>query len=346
MNKFLFMLVAMITMFVSSANAQITTKGASFGDNWFVGVNAGAVSPLNHSFDWANHGLQGYRMEYGVEAGKWITPVVGLGATYTAQVNTTGSKTAFDMGTALADVHFNLTNLFVGYKGEPRTWEFEVIPSVGFAHYFGDITYNPEYRFFAMSRVALSADYNFGKAKEWTVYVRPGIQYVDRIRDNNGQFDVRIGITYKFKGTKSKSHNFVACPYTITQSDYDAKVEELNTTINSLKKALSQKPTIVEVVKNREFTKSINNSYTVLFEQGKSNVGDITAIAEAINTSTGTITIVGGTSPEGTEDFNKNLAIDRANAVKNALINAGVDASRITVSTNYSAQRKATIVIK
>lgn len=344
MKKFLFILIA--AMFVGVANAQITTKGASFGDNWFVGINAGAVAPLNHSFDWAHHGLQAYRMEYGVEAGKWITPVVGLGATYTAQVNTTGSKTAFDMGTALADVHFNLTNLFAGYRGEPRTWEFELIPSVGFAHYFGDVTYEPGYNFFAMSRVALSADYNFGKAKEWTVYIRPGVQYVDRIRDTNGQFDVRVGVTYKFKGTKSKSHNFVACPYTITQHDYNVKVDELNATIESLKKALSQKSAVVETVKNIEFTKSIDNSYTILFERGKSNVGDITSIAEAINATTGTITIVGGTSPEGTESFNRNLAIARANAVKNALINAGIDASRITISTDYSAQRKATIVIQ
>lgn len=341
------MLVAMVTMFIGIANAQVTTKNASFGDNWFVGANVGAVAPLKHSFGLAEDRWDSeWRSEYGIEVGKWITPVVGLGATYEAQVNTTGSKTVFDMATGLADVHFNLSNLFAGYNGTPRNWEFELIPSVGFVQYFGNVTYKPGHRYFAMSRIALSADYNFGKAKEWTAYVRPGIQYVDRIRDTHGQFDVRVGVTYKFKGTKSKAHNFVACPYAVTQADYDAKVSELNTTIESLKVALSQKPAVIEVVKDNTIVKGVNNSYTVSFEQGKSNVGDLSVVASALNATNGLITIIGGTSPEGSEEYNSNLGLARANAVKDALVKAGVDANRITVTSDYTKQRRATIVVE
>lgn len=340
------MLVAMVTMFIGIAHAQVTTKNASFGDNWFVGANVGAVSRVNHSFDWGQHGLQAYHVEMGAEVGRWITPVIGIGASGELQINSTSSKTGFDVGTLTADMHVNLSNLFYGYKGTPRNWEVEAIPSVGYVHYYGDYTLLPNHSFFALGRVALSANYNFGNDKQWTVYVRPGIQYGERIRDNYGQFDIRAGIVYHIKGLKSKSHNFVACPYTVTQVDYDAKVYELNTTIEALKAVLSQKPAVIEVVKDNTITKGVNNSYTVSFEQGKSNVGDLSVVASALNATNGLITIIGGTSPEGSEEYNSNLGLARANAVKDALVKAGVDANRITVTSDYTKQRRATIVVE
>ncbi len=40
------------------------------------------------------------------------------------------------------------------------------------------------------------------------------------------------------------------------------------------------------------------------------------------------------------------LALDRAQAVKDALVKAGISADRISVTSDYASQRRATIVVE
>lgn len=339
MKKFIFMLIAMFTLAISAANAQVTTKNASFGDNWFVGLNIGAISYVDHSFDWAKHDWLGnYHKEFGVEVGKWITPVVGLGLSYEAVGGVNSSKTWADMGLTTADAHFNLTNLFAGYKGTPRAFEVELIPSVGFANYYGD-AYPAPHRFMALGRAAVSANYNFGADKQWAVYVRPAIQYVDRVRHYNGLFDVRVGVTYKFKGTKSKAHNFVACPYAVTQADYDKALAEIDALKNAPANVVTQN---VEVVKEVSVN-APENLYTVSFAQNSAVLTDeAKAILDRVPANA-TVDVAGSTSPEGTSVRNEALAQERADAVAKYLANRGVTVSK---AVGGEAGRVAIVSVK
>ena len=55
-------------------------------------------------------------------------------------------------------------------------------------------------------------------------------------------------------------------------------------------------------------------------------------LAKELRDSNGTVTLDGYASAEGTEDYNLNLSKDRANAVKQYLVNAGVSASNINAN--------------
>ena len=55
-------------------------------------------------------------------------------------------------------------------------------------------------------------------------------------------------------------------------------------------------------------------------------------LAKELRDSNGTVTLDGYASAEGTEEYNVNLSKDRANAVKQYLVNAGVAASSITAN--------------
>jgi len=57
-------------------------------------------------------------------------------------------------------------------------------------------------------------------------------------------------------------------------------------------------------------------------------------LAKELKDNNATVTLDGYASAEGTEAYNMNLSTDRANAVKQYLVNAGVPASSIT-ATGY-----------
>ena len=117
------------------------------------------------------------------------------------------------------------------------------------------------------------------------------------------------------------------------------------TEIVAIGKVGSEYSTNAKEYEGYTLVETTDNSYTVLFKQGKSDVGDLSDIAKKLNKTDASITIVGSTSPEGSEKFNRNLALARANAVKDALVKAGVDKDRITVTNEYGKQRNATIIL-
>lgn len=57
-------------------------------------------------------------------------------------------------------------------------------------------------------------------------------------------------------------------------------------------------------------------------------------VASDLKASKASITLEGNASSEGTEPYNKQLSVDRANSVKNYLVNAGVAASQLNVVGN------------
>lgn len=55
----------------------------------------------------------------------------------------------------------------------------------------------------------------------------------------------------------------------------------------------------------------------------------IKQLVEVIETADGDVTIIGHTDNHGEDDYNQNLSEQRANTVREALIDSGVDESRI-----------------
>ena len=125
-----------------SANAQDrdengkVVRGAyetnKFGDNWFIGAGAGVNSWL----------VNGASPKAGVAVdafvGKWITPTVGVRMGWKGLKDGVSAKDGymiadekFNYNSVHADVLWNLSNLFSGYK-ETRTWNISVYPTFAY----------------------------------------------------------------------------------------------------------------------------------------------------------------------------------------------------------------------
>lgn len=103
-----------------------------FGDNWFIGAGAGVNSWL----------VKGASPKAGVAVdafvGKWITPTVGVRMGWkglkdgvSAKDGYTIADEKFTYNSVHADVLWNLSNLFSGYK-ETRTWNISVYPTFAY----------------------------------------------------------------------------------------------------------------------------------------------------------------------------------------------------------------------
>ena len=332
----------------ASASAQRTVVTASKAtDNIYVGVNAGVTAPTTKHSVFGN-----LSPELGVRVGKNFTTVFGVAVDATMHFSSMPSefntKTWVDntnislLGTA------NLSNLFAGYKGEPRTFEVIALGGFGWGHMFK----GPEGKMNALtSKAALDFAVNLGKAKEWQVYLEPSITYglqgyaegyaadnTMKYDINRSGFSVKLGVNYKF-GNSNGTHNFA-----VEQVRDQAEIDALNAQINAarseadaakaaaakkdaeiarLKKALSDcenKPApVVE-------KKAANLQPSVVFAQGKSVVersqmSNVEMIAKYMkNNPNAKIKTSGYASPEGSKALNQKLSEKRAAAVKDLLV--------------------------
>lgn len=103
-----------------------------FGDNWFIGAGAGVNSWL----------VNGASPKAGVAVdafvGKWITPTIGVRMGWKGLKDGVSAKDGymiadekFNYNSVHADVLWNLSNLFSGYK-ETRTWNISVYPTFAY----------------------------------------------------------------------------------------------------------------------------------------------------------------------------------------------------------------------
>ena len=363
--KKLFMLFAAAMMAASvsaQSNTAITANKA--GDNWYFGVNAGVTTRVKESFSGADDGMfKSLAPTVGLRLGKNLTTVFGLAADADMYFMSNdkffdGSKTfveAIDvnlMGT------FNLSNLFAGYPGEPRAFELIALGGFGWEHDFNHLPRTNGLN----SKVALDFAFNLGAAKAWQLYIEPALTYC--LHDwydgqdvgvpfqynlNRSVFSVKAGLNYKF-GTSNGTHNFANAQLR-DQSEIDAlnaKINELRNDVNAkdgkiaadaqtiadLKAKLAAceaRPIVVEE-KKVETLQPI-----VIFRQGKSVIdpaqyASIEMIAKYMkNHPEANVKVLGYASPEGPADLNQKLSVQRAEVVKNALINKyKIAASRIT----------------
>lgn len=349
MKKFILMMMVLFGT-VCTINAQTAYEKAKFFDNWSAGVTAGISSPLDF-----NH-VTPFNTNFGIKLQKDFTPEVGLQIEGLAFVNDNGfnqfyigsidgiseyipntGNTWVKASNVSVNGILNWTNIFCGYKKAPRFFEVNTVTGIGWLHTYG-VTHN-----YLSAKTGFDLAFNLGKSKAHSIVLTPAVYWNLGALDNQIQFDknraqlaVNVSYVYHFKASNG-THSF---------KKYN--VGAMKKEINHLKKELAKKPKeiIHETVKTETIVNSVDNSYTVNFTKGSSKVSDVTAIANALKNSDSKITVIGGVSPEGTEAFNKKLALNRAQAVKDALVKAGISADRISVTSDYASQRRATIVVE
>ncbi|MDR0896187.1 MAG: OmpA family protein [Prevotellaceae bacterium] len=335
------------------ANAQTVIEGTKLTDNWSIGVNAGATTPLTHSAFFKNA-----RPAFGLEISKQLTPIFGLGIQGMGYVNTTSSKTAFDLSDVSLLGKFNLMNLFSAYSGTPRLFELEAVGGVGWMHYYqvGDGDSNS-----LSSRVGLNLNFNLGEAKAWTLALKPAIVYdlngdFNRTKShynaNNANFELTAGLTYHFRGSNGEHHLAAIRAYDQGEvdnlnnninrlreelSNKDAQINHDLQTISSLKQQLDEannRQPVVETVVETETMRI--PEITVTFKQGRtavdaSQLPNVERVATYLNRHPQAIVQIRGyASPEGSITVNERIARERAEAVKSILVKKyRIDARRI-----------------
>lgn len=366
--------VAMFTMNAQTVehsklfdNVSVTVLGGGVTTGQFMDV------PTPFFWDGTKAVFHGVRPFMGLEFTKYVTPVVGFSVEGLGFVNTTTSDTFFDESAVLANGKLNLSNWFGGYKGQPRRVEVVAVAGLGWGHDYvngsaqtwasipaedkalvvGNNPYNSNAVLFTdkdyvVYNAGAELNFNLGEERAWQISVRPGVMWFNKYTAGNFQSlptwkhdaraNVQLGVTYKFG--KAGRHNFVLCPYSVTKADYDALNAKYNELLNCEPEVLA---VVKEIVKTETVTKEVVSYKGVktyitfaigsaaLTEVEKEKVG---LFAESLDNDT-LIQIVGSAdSGTGSETRNFALANNRANVVKNVLVNDyGIAANRITVST-------------
>ena len=358
MKKLVLMLAA--ASMAASVSAQTVAESKAF-DNVYVGINGGvATKTTGHKW------LSDLDPNAGLRIGRYFTPVFGLAVEGNAYFS---NKPWHSTGTAVRATNVsllgtvNLSNLFGGYKGEPRAFEVSALYGLGWMHVFTNnkvvenLTSGQRNRM--TSKAALDFAYNFGSQKQWQVYVEPSINFAFLGKDhskvltaagivnydvnynykavaqdgqpayniNNSFVQLNAGVVYKFKNSNG-THNF-----TIVVPRDQAEIDALNAQINELR---NRKPEVItkEVVKEvpavkvKEFT--VSDLVFVTFAQGKS-VLTKEAKAALDNIKEGAhVQVVGTASPEGSKEINDRISQARADVVANYLKGRGVNVDEAT----------------
>ena len=335
-----------------AANAQSVSSisNSKFFDNWQVGVNVGGYTPTTrHPF------FKSTRLNFGVEVGKQISPSFRLGLDGTAYIN----DNSFGVRNPLAIEHvnvamlgnFNLSNIFAGYKGAPRTFEVEAFAGPGWLH-----AYNPGRNDNNVMTVKFGANFllNLGSSKAWAVKLSPSILYgltpADQqehsLNNNASLTQASLGIVYRFKGSNG-AHHFTAAQASAPVvednsgalrgelSEKDRELRDARNRIHELEgelaEARNRKPEVETVVETKRTLESV-----VTFAQGKTiiapsqqpNVARIATYLKKYPNSK--VVIKGFASPEGSIEVNERIAKARAEAVKAVLVKQyKIDAERI-----------------
>ena len=346
MNRILTFIMA--ATFSVAAFAQ-TVEPSKAGENISLTLYGGNITTTHtggQPFFWGgvNNIFNGLRPFAGLELAKYVTPAVGFSIEGLAMFNTTGSNTFVDQSNVVGNVKLNLSNLFGGYKGEPRAVEVVLVPGLGWGHDYGNV-YNS--RNYLTYNAGVELNVNVGAKKAWQINIKPVVMWnnyhgVSTPKLENMQVRLQVGVTYKFASKAKNSHNFVYSPYTITKEEYDALNEKYG-------QALAKEPK--EVVKTVVETKEVfvrdtrvlagNNIITFAINSAKITdveLGKIDVFVKSLEPDT-LIQITGSAdSKTGKENYNHSLAEKRANVVKDILVNKyGISESRITIVTVIDA---------
>ena len=345
MKRFILTLIIAFMM-IFTANAQIATENAKLFDNTYVGVEVGAITPLNFNSIFPINPVAG------IKFGKELTPVFGFEVEGLAtfgdnfyryginsstpvweegafNIHKNGSMNTFVKATNVGlNGVINWSNLLFGYQGTPRFFEVKTNTGFGWLHYFGDFTtnivggYKPDgQRNVLTAKTALDLAFNLGNKKAHTITVTPGVYWnlneVGNIKFNKNyaQLGVMLGYTYHFK-TSNGTHAF---------KTYD--VGAMLSEIDRLNQELAKKPNevVVEKVVTKEVEKVVttNEGTYVFFAYDDATLDDRAKATLDKLGENGVYDVVAYASSEGSTEYNQRLSERRAAAVADYLTKHG-----------------------
>ena len=358
-------------LIVVMASAQTVQSSKLFENTYVTvlggATTTGQFQNVTTPFFWegAKGVFNGVRPTIGVELGKYITPTVGFSVEGLGYVGTTTSTTFFNESLVLGNGKLNLSNWIGGYKGQPRRVEVVLVGGLGWGHdYVGEGQTWTSYpsddletvygrdvnventvapatdKDYAAYRAGLELNANLGKARAWQITVRPNVTWFNKTNDEykslatwgkDARVGVQAGVTYKFGSRSKNSHNFVLCPYSVTQSDYDAALARIAELEQNPKVKEVTKEVVTERVVEREKVvyEAAKPATTVVFKRGsyaldRSDKGLLDAFVESLGE--GDVVLVTGSADlgTGTRAFNDKLAKNRADVVATYLKSKGV----------------------
>lgn len=357
---------ALVTM---SASAQ--TKALApikFTDNWYVGINGGAATKtLKNAWMKNLNPTAGIRIGKLVtpvvglqfEANAYFDQKAReshrMNAMLLGTRNHQGHSGLFvKQATIMGDLTFNLSNLIGGYKGEPRAVEVTALGGLGIGHSFIS-SKGVDDNNHMISKLGLDFAYNIGESKAWQLFVEPSLVYDiadydvcktavgHKVDLNKSAFQVIAGLNYKFM-TSNGTHNFAY----VDLLD-QALIDRLNGNVNDLRNEISGKDAEIARLKKalddceaskkniKPTVMQTNIMPKVFFKCDKwniekSQVANVDMVAEYMKANPNAKVVCKGyASIEGPADHNVDLSVNRANIVRDMLIEKyGIDPSRLT----------------
>ena len=246
--KKLFVILAAVVLTVSASaqEKEVVTAHKTF-DNWYLGINAGAATPMQK---WGDAGfMKGFAPSVGLRLGKNLTTVVGVAIDANAyfesdEKSLMKTRTFFNAINIDGVGTFNLSNFFGGYLGKPRLVEFIALGGFGWTHQFG--SYNCLRANGINSKAALDLTFNLGSSRAVQLYLEPALVF--GLWDNgrmfnalshhtinfgydsrSGLFQLNVGLNYKF-GTSNGTKNFA-----FARLRDQGEIDDLNARINELR---------------------------------------------------------------------------------------------------------------
>ena len=303
---FIILAAAVIIVSASAQEKKVVTAHKTF-DNWYLGINAGAATPMQK---WGDAGfMKGFAPSAGLRIGKNFTTSFGVAIDANAYFESNEkslmkTRTFIDAINIDALGTFNLFNFFGGYLGKPRRVELIALGGLGWSHQFGALTRANGIN----SKVALDLAFNLGNSRAVQLYLEPAVIFglwnnarmvnaLSRHGSNfkfdsrSGLFQLNVGVNFKF-GTSNGTKNFA-----FAQLRDQGEIDDLNARINELRDENDNKDRriardirrIAELEDSLEAAKkvkapvvtkvtkvvNVNNNVlqpTVIFGQGKSSV--------------------------------------------------------------------------
>ena len=331
-------------------NAQnVVVEGGEFWDNWSMGIQGGGTMKMS-----GTGFFKSARPACGLTLGKQWTPVLGTDIQGMGYVNTTNSKTVIDASDFSLIARMNLMNLFAGYEGMPRPFEIETATGLGWLHHYMNGTGDTDD---LAARVGLNFNFNMGEDAAWTFGIKTAVVFnltgdypSKKMSFNKSHADMEIlfGLTYHFANADGDRH------FAMVEAVDPLAFAAMNEEINDLRAIVAAKDIELVgladellVVQNQlnearntkaeasgETINIIESVVAFRFNQSdveSSQMPSLEHVANYLkNNPDANITVNGYASPEGTEEYNKELSQRRADAVKNILVNKyGIAATRI-----------------
>lgn len=301
-----------------SANAQTAVETQKFLDNMSVGVEVGATTPLDFNSMFPLNTVAGLKI------GKDFTPVFGVEAEGLAIFNDNhfaDVKTFVKATNVGLNGKVNLTNLFLDFKGAPRTFEVSTVTGLGWLYLWNQNVHN------LSAKTGLDFAFNLGKTKATSLVFTPAVFWnltnsgKVQFNKNRAQLGLTAGIVYHFKNSNG-THSFKL---------WD--VGAMNDEINRLRSELAKKPTevIKEVVTERIVEKVVptDNSVTVYFTKGSFELSNAAKASLDKIGQNGVVDVKGFADEVGSEKFNQTLSEKRAKAVADYLTNRGLKVNSV-----------------